>query len=79
MRSVSTQTDESYLDEVSKLKKEIVQLKTKVYELEEKVVEKKFRSATMDDTKLSFYTGFNSTASFKALYDFLGPSVHNLK
>ena len=60
---------------------EIDDLKSKVMELEKKLEKAKFRLDNIkhDDGRVTFYTGFPSFPTLKAFYDFLGPSVENLK
>ena len=75
-RDVSTQTD---ID--TNEMEELVSLRNKVESLERKLEEAKFRLSNIkdDDSKVTFYTGFPSFSTLKACYDFLGPSVNNLK
>ena len=60
---------------------EIDDLKSKVMELEKKLEKAKFRLDNIkhDDGRVTFYTGFPSFPTLKAFYNFLGPSVENLK
>ena len=64
---------------------EYVMLKEKVAMLEKQVKHDEnlymFRLSSIedDDEQVAFYTGFSSYSKLKAVYDFLGPSVEQLK
>ena len=73
-RDASAQTDMKEVEEV-------IIRRQKVVDLERKLEETKFRLSNIknDENMVTFYTGFPPYSTLKSVYDFLGPSVNNLK
>ena len=74
-RDASTQTENSIIT----TERELQALK-QIDLLQQQVNEQKFRLCNIqgDDTKVSFYTSFQSYEALKAFYAYLGPSVDSL-
>ena len=66
------------LNENEKLKEKVAVLEKRVKE-NEKLYKFRLYLAEDDDEKVAFYTGFSLYSKLKAVYDFLGPSVDQLK
>ena len=80
--SVGTQTERMYTsNEVSDLLQEITSLKEEVAALKEELNNQSFQLENVkdDDSKMLFYTGFQSYRAFESFFHFVGPAVNMLR
>ena len=75
---VSTQTDETI--DANLLVQKVAELERELKCKDDQITKQRFRLANIkdDDSKVLFYTGFDSYQSLQIFYEFLGPSVHEL-
>ena len=86
VKYISTQTEDSELESVSKLRENfklrenIVELEKKVNDHSTRLSQQLFRLSSIkdDDAKVAFYTGFSSYPCLTAFFDFLGQAANIL-